>query len=228
MLSQLRPDHSPAALLLDLDGTLIDSAPDLAAAIDAMLVELQLAPVGEKRVRMWVGNGAAKLVRRALSHAMACAEEMLASDLLERAQAVFFGHYQRMCCGATQLYNGVAQALAEFQQRGLALACVTNKPGQFTHQLLQHFSLGGSFGAVVSGDTLTVRKPDPAPLQLAARELGVSLGDCVMVGDSRIDMEAARNAGISAVAVSYGYTRGVDASQLGADLVVDDLRQLLG
>jgi phosphoglycolate phosphatase len=217
----------PAALLLDLDGTLVDSAPDLAAAVDATLVELGLAPAGEAQVRMWIGNGAAVLVRRALAAALGVPEATVQQSLCEAALEAFFVHYQRMCCQSSVLYPGVRRALNAFRQRGIALACVTNKPARFTNQLLAYLAIDELFGAIVSGDSLPVKKPDPAPLQMAADALGVALSACAMVGDSSTDIEAARNAGIPSIVVSYGYSRGRSAADLGADQVVDDLRQLL-
>ncbi len=217
----------PAALLIDLDGTLVDSAPDLADAVDATLVGLGLEAAGEGKVRGWVGDGAAMLLRRALASAMACDDESVEERQLASALAQFFDHYEQLCCHSTAVYSGVHEALREFSRCGVALACVTNKPGRFTDKLLAHLGLDHYFGAVVSGDSLVVKKPDPAPLQLAAKSLGVVLAQCAMVGDSATDVQAARNAGIPAIVVSYGYSRGCAASELGADRVVDDLRQLL-
>lgn len=227
MLATLCRGKPPAAWLFDLDGTLVDSAPDLAAAVDRTLGDMGLPAAGEARVRLWIGNGATMLVRRALAYAQQCAEAAVEAALHERALKLFFEHYQRLCCGASQLYAGTREALEALQQSGAGLACVTNKPDRFTHQLLDYLAIGHLFGAVVSGDTLAVKKPDPAPLQLAADTLGSDLAACVMVGDSSTDIDAARNAGIAAVAVNYGYSRGRDVQQLGADWVIGDLRQLL-
>ncbi len=226
-LRELCQGAPPQALLFDLDGTLIDSAPDLAAAIDAMLVRLELAAAGEAKVRLWVGNGAPMLVRRALADGLDCTPDTVDAVLFQHAMEQFFELYQAMCCQSTRLYDGVTPALQEFYRRGVALACVTNKPARFTHELLRYFSLQQYFPVVLSGDSLAVKKPDATPLRVAAGQLGVDLQYCAMVGDSATDVQAARNAGIAAIAVSYGYTRGHGAAELGADLVVDDLRQLL-
>jgi phosphoglycolate phosphatase len=217
----------PQAVLFDLDGTLIDSAPDLAAAVDATLLQLELPPAGETNVRQWIGNGAAMLVRRALAHAQACVVESLPDADVQAALELFFQHYARLCVHSTTVYAGTETALCALQEQGVAMACVTNKPAQFTAQLLQHLGLARYFPVAVSGDTLAVKKPDPAPLLAAANGLGVNLARCVMVGDSATDVQAARNAGIPVVAVSYGYTRGLGAAALGANAVVDNLVQLL-
>ena len=227
MLGTLCGGNPPAALLFDLDGTLVDSAPDLAAAVDITLQAMGYPAAGESRVRLWIGNGATMLVRRALAYATGCAETAVDAALHQQALDLFFEHYQNLCCRASRLYAGTLEALEVLHHRGIGLACVTNKPARFTHQLLDYLAIGHLFGAVVSGDTLAVKKPDPAPLQLAATTLGHGMEECVMVGDSSTDVDAARNAGIGAIAVNYGYSRGRAADQLGADWVIGDLRQLL-
>jgi len=227
VLGELCQGASPRALLFDLDGTLIDSAPDIAAALDATLLKLELSPAGEAKVRLWIGSGASMLVRRALADGLECAADALDELVFERALQLFFELYQTMCCQSTRLYAGVTAALQELHRRGVAMACVTNKPACFTDELLRYFSLQQYFPVVLCGDSLVGKKPDATPLRVAADQLGVDLQSCAMVGDSATDVQAARNAGIAAIAVSYGYSRGRGVAQLGADIVVDDLRQLL-
>ncbi len=217
----------PKALLFDLDGTLVDSAPDIAVALDAALRQLQFSPAGEPAVRMWIGNGAPMLLRRALANATGCSPEQVPQALLQTGLEAFFVHYEACCCRATTAYPGVMPALEGLQARGIAMACVTNKPERFTIPLLAGLGLQPYFPVVLGGDSLARKKPDPAPLRAAAQGLGIVLSDCVMVGDSGTDVGAARNAGIGVVVVSYGYSRGVDAGQLGADRVVDSLLELL-
>lgn len=227
-LDRLWPGGAPSALLFDLDGTLVDSVPDLAAAVDAMLADLGRPPAGAARVRSWVGDGAAVLVRRALAAAAgpsgAAAPDQ---DVFAEALPRFLEHYDRVCCNETRLYAGVEQALQGLAGRGLALACVTNKPERFTLRLLRHFGLDELLSVSIGGDSLAARKPDPGPLREAAARLGVPLAGCGMVGDSANDVAAARAAGIPAIAVSYGYAGDAGAAQLGADWLVDDLRELL-
>jgi phosphoglycolate phosphatase len=217
----------PKALLFDLDGTLVDSAPDIAAALDDTLRQLQFSPVGEPAVRMWIGNGAPMLLRRALANAIDCSPEQVPQALLQAGLEAFFINYEACCCQATIAYPGVMRALEGLHAGGIAMACVTNKPVRFTIPLLAALGLQPYFPVVLGGDSLAQKKPDPAPLRAAAQGLGIVLSDCVMVGDSGTDVSAARNAGIGVVAVSYGYSRGVDAGQLGADRVVDSLLELL-
>lgn len=229
MLWLSRPGaRAPAGLLFDLDGTLVDSVPDLAQAVDATLLQMQLPPAGEAAVRMWIGNGASMLLRRALAAATGCLPQQLPASLLQTGLNVFFGHYEKHCCRATVMYPGVSQALVGLQQRGVAMACVTNKPARFTDPLLRHFGLQQFFPVALSGDSLAQKKPDPAPLLAAIQGLGLTPPDCVMVGDSGTDVGAARNAGIPVIVVSYGYSQGIDAADLGADGVVDSLLELLG
>jgi phosphoglycolate phosphatase len=215
-------------LLFDLDGTLVDSVPDLADAVDATLLQMQLPPAGQEAVRMWVGNGASMLLRRALAAATRCLPQQVPENLLQTGLDTFFGHYEKHCCRATVVYPGVTQALVGLRERGIAMACVTNKPGRFTDRLLRHYGLQQFFPVVLSGDSLAQKKPDPAPLLVAIQSLGLTPPECAMVGDSGADVDAARNAGIPVIVVSYGYSQGIEAADLGADAVVDSLLQLLG
>jgi phosphoglycolate phosphatase len=213
------------AILFDLDGTLVDSVPDLAAATDAMLIELGRPPAGEALVREWVGNGAERLVKRALTGEM---EGEPSEADLQRAFPLFMDQYQQHLDGQSRLYVGVQECLAELQERGLALALVTNKPERFIGPLLTALGLADEFAVVVGGDTLAQRKPHPAPLLHAARQLGVEPAAALMVGDSRNDVLAARRAGMPVVCVPYGYNHGEDIRLTAPDAVVEDLRELVG
>lgn len=213
------------AVLFDLDGTLVDSAPDLALAVDRMLRDLGREPVGEERVRDWVGNGARRLVERAVTGRL---DGRLEADRLEPALEIFFGHYAECLVERTCLYPGVTEALEQLALRGLPLAVVTNKPARFTMPLLAHLGLRRHFHAVVSGDTLPQRKPDPGPLLLAARQCGVAPGAALMVGDSDNDVRAARAAGMAVACVPYGYNHGDDIAAAGPDLILENLLALPG
>jgi len=195
----------PAAVLFDLDGTLVDSAPDLATAVNRTLAELGHAPVAEDTVRVWIGNGARRLVARALA-----GRRDVEADPpgLEAALARFFVHYQECLVDRSRLYPGVREGLARLERLGLPLAVVTNKPERFTAPLLEALDIRAQFRALVGGDTLAVKKPDPAPLEHAAALLGVPARSCLLVGDSRADMEAALAAGMPMVRVPYGYPGG--------------------
>lgn len=227
-LRSLFNDQLPAAILFDLDGTLVDSAPDLTAAVDAMLASLGREPAGEERVRNWVGNGAGILVKRALAGQFDYqASPGFSDEDYRKALDLFFTAYSDTNGRQAKVYPGVAPFLQAAHALGIPMAVVTNKPQAFTGPLLQKMQLDQWFEIAVSGDTLPVKKPDPAPLLHALNSLGGEPARCLMVGDSVNDIEAAQRAGMSSVAVSYGYNYGSDVSALGADLVVDSLAELL-
>lgn len=218
--------RAPAALLFDLDGTLLDSAPDLAQAVDRMLIDLKFSAAGETLVRQWVGNGSRMLVRRAL--AFATDNRPLNDSAVEAAQHLFFTHYQNCLTDRSRLYDGVMAAVEYWHAQGIRCACVTNKPARFTEPLLDHFGLRQLLPVAISGDSLPVRKPDPAPLLEACRQLGVAVASAVMIGDSRNDVLAARGAGMPVVCVTYGYNHGRPIAEEAADLLVDSLAELIG
>ncbi len=223
-LQRLFPGALPRLVMFDLDGTLVDSVPDLAAAIDAMLLQLGRAPAGIARVRDWIGNGAPVLVRRALAgqmdHAAVDAGEA------EHALALFMQAYAGGHA-LTTVYPGVTQTLAWLKAQDVALAVVTNKPERFVEPLLDELGLGGHFRWIVGGDTLPRQKPDPAGLQHVLRLAGVEPAQALFVGDSRNDIRAARAAGVSCVGLRYGYNHGEPIENENPDLVLDDLRELL-
>ncbi len=218
----------PGVALFDLDGTLVDSAPDLAAAVDQMLEHLGRTPVGIDRVREWVGNGASVLVRRALAGQTDWEPAQPKDDaLFNDALAIFFHAYEQINGRHAVVYDGVEACLAKLKEHGCKLAVVTNKPEQFVAPLLEQMGLDHWFDLSVGGDTLPVKKPDPTPLLHAMETLGGTRGTTVMVGDSAADIDAALAAGLPCVAVRYGYNFGQSVDALGADAVVDSLAELL-
>ncbi|WP_207063637.1 phosphoglycolate phosphatase [Motiliproteus sp. SC1-56] len=217
-------DQAPQAVLFDLDGTLIDSAPSLARAVDVMLGQLQRPAAGEARVRDWVGNGARVLVHRALTEG---SEADVDPALLERAHGLFLQAYGEAPEAGTLVYPGVRRFLDALRRRGLPLGLITNKPAAFIPPLLKSFELEVFFALTLGGDSLAEKKPHPAPLLHAARHFGVAPGRCLMVGDSRHDIEAARRAGCPVAAVSYGYNHGEPVGDAAPDWVVDSLPELL-
>ena len=217
------PVTGRSALLFDLDGTLVDSAPDMADAVDRMLQDLGRPPVGEAQVRCWVGNGARRLVTRALTGKL---DGEANGHLVDQAHAAFIGHYRAGLCVRSRLYPGVRQGLDALREAGHAMACVTNKPEPLARDLLAALGLDEVLPVVVGGDTTPARKPDPRPLRHALARLGATVDQALMVGDSRTDIAAARNAGVPVVCVPYGYNHGEDIRQAGADAVVDDIMTL--
>ena len=217
---------NPSALLFDLDGTLLDSVPDLAQAVDRMLRDLGFAEAGEERVRHWVGNGSRKLVQRALAHLRGVDEAEVAEADIDAPQQRFFHHYLQCCTERSRLYDGVMVALERWAQRGVPMACVTNKPARFTELLLDHFDLRRLLPVAICGDTLPTRKPDPQMLFRACELLGVEPAAAWMVGDSRNDVLAARAAGMAAICVSYGYNHGRPVAEESPDRLLDSLADL--
>ena len=213
----------PKLVMCDLDGTLIDSVPDLAAATDKMLLQLGRAPAGMDKVRNWVGNGAPVLVRRALADNFdhqAISAEQEAEALAIFMQAYGTGHE------LTTLYPGALDTLASLQKLGIKLGLVTNKPERFLPELLADTQMDGFFQWIVGGDTFVQKKPDPTGLLWVMQQAGVTAEQCLFVGDSRNDVHAAQAAKVACVAVTYGYNYGEPISAENPALVVDDLREL--
>lgn len=208
----------------DLDGTLIDSVPDLAAAVDRVLSERELPQAGIDKVRHWVGNGSLKLVERALTDALGMAPD---ASLLTQGHERFLYHYSQDVGSRTQLYPGVIEALAGLQAQGMILTLVTNKPKAFVPSLLESFGLADYFSLFLGGDSLPQKKPDPAPLLHVAEHFGIPPAACLMVGDSRHDMMAGKAAGFRTLAVPYGYNHGDPVSQSQPDALVESLAELV-
>ncbi len=213
----------PRLALVDLDGTLIDTLPDIAFCVDEMLVRLGLDPVGPARVRDWVGNGVDVLVERALSGRL---DPSTDPQRCASALPTFMQLYEEHTSGRSHVYDGVHDGLEYLRRAGVALGCVTNKPSRYTTKLLSAFGLDGYFPLVVSGDSVTRRKPHPMPLLHAARHFHIEPGDGLLIGDSANDVQAARAAGFRIVCVTYGYNRGDDIRAWEPDAVVDSLSEL--
>ncbi|WP_242464709.1 phosphoglycolate phosphatase [Halorhodospira abdelmalekii] len=213
----------PHAVLFDLDGTLVDSAPDLAAAVNAVLRERGAATVDVERVRGWVGNGARRLIARALT-----GEESADPPAAEWNAALerFFTLYSERLYVDSRPYPGVVEGVAALHALGLPLAVVTNKPRRFAEPILTHMGLREQIAVVVGGECVAARKPDPLPLHWALEQLGLPGAPAWMVGDSATDVAAARAAGMPVICVPYGYRRGVAVEQLGADAVIGRLTEL--
>ncbi|WP_251978410.1 phosphoglycolate phosphatase [Salinicola avicenniae] len=208
----------------DLDGTLIDSVPDLAAAVDAMLADLSLAPAGETAVRDWVGNGSHQLVARALQAGLGTTPD---PAMLERAHERFLYHYHQAPCVRTRVYPGVVEALSALCSRSVIVTLVTNKPQAFIAPILTALSLDDYFRATLGGDSLAEKKPHPAPLLHLAARFDVAPVNCLMVGDSRHDVEAGKRAGFRTLAVPYGYNHGEPVASSQPDGVVESLGELV-
>lgn len=213
----------PKMILIDVDGTLVDSVPDLAYCVDEMMMRLGRPPHGEAKVREWVGNGVERLVRRALIGQL---EGEPGNEDFERAYPIFLALYADNTAQRSCLYPGVREGIDYLKSQRYPLGCVTNKAAQFTIPLLKHFGIYDEFGVVVSGDSLPVRKPDPGPLLHAAKHFGVAPQDALMLGDSKSDVTAARAAGFQIVCMSYGYNHGEDIRNYDPDAVIDSMAEL--
>lgn len=211
------------AVVFDLDGTLVDSLPDLTSAVNRLLAGLGRESVAEESVRLWVGDGVTALVNRAVEASGGYPEGF---DQAE-AVAAFRRAYQGHAAVASRLYPHVQDVLDALAADGFILGVCTNKPAQETDEVLDGMGIAALFDAVIGGDSLPVRKPDPEHLLATLRALCVDPADAVMVGDSVNDVMVARNAGVASVAVSFGYSR-IDAALLGADVVIDDFAELPG
>jgi len=208
------------AVTIDLDGTLADTIPDLAAATNLMLRELGRPSLEVARIRDFVGKGIPKLVERALANSV---DGVAPPALVARALAAFERFYAEVNGRHSLLYPGVREGLQALRQMEMPLACVTNKSARFTIPLLEQLGLAPYFGQVVSGDTLPRKKPDPAQLLHACREFGIAPRDMLMIGDSLNDAQAARAAGCPVFCVTYGYNEGQDVRQLDVDAIVPSL-----
>jgi len=212
-----------SAIIFDLDGTLVDSAPDLAAGVAHALSGTGQPAPSLDEVRAYIGEGAARLVHRALTGEL----DGVADDVVfQRVSDSFFEFYAANICEHSRLYPNVKSTLSELQVRGYSLACATNKPARFTLPLLEALNIDTFFPVCVSGDTLPQKKPDPAPLLFAADGLGVPAANCAMIGDTAIDVIAARAAGMPVIAVDYGYGSRQAIEQAAPDRVVSAIGEL--
>lgn len=211
-------------ILFDLDGTMVDTVPDLTQAIDTMQAELGLPLRGEDKVRLWVGKGIDRLIKRALTDS---GDGEPDPALYERGRAIFMESYAARPYDKSRFYPGVKSFLDHLKTVDYRLGCITNKRSRFTDKLLQLLGIYDDFAIVLSGDTLPQRKPDPLPLIHAGERLGVMPDKMLMIGDSLTDVRAARAAGVDIVCVSYGYNEGRDIREAQPDRVVDSLAELV-
>ncbi len=213
----------PEMVLIDVDGTLVDSVPDLAYCVDQMMLAIGQSAYGEEKVREWVGNGVERLVRRALIGKLDGEPEQA---LFEKAYPIFMDLYSDNTCKRSCLYPGVKEALDYLVASNVKLGCVTNKAAQFTIPLLKTLGIHDIFSIVISGDTLTKKKPDPLPLLHGAEFFNVKPENALMLGDSISDVKAARAAGFQIICMSYGYNHGVDIRESNPDAVVDSMIEI--
>lgn len=208
--------------MFDLDGTLLNTAPQIAQAANAMLAELDLPVLSYGQVKSYIGEGAQMLIQRCLASALNANPEQA---LMEKAQPLFFAHYANNVTESLP-FDGVEEGLTALKQRDLKLACVTNKPEKFTRPLLEASGLAPYFEIVVSGDTLAAKKPDPIQIHHICAEFNVMEMEAMLVGDSATDIAAAQAAGCFIVTVPYGYNQGKAIDESQVDAMIQDLTEL--
>jgi len=215
--------RKPELVLFDLDGTLIDSLPDLAFSVDSMLERLGLPRHGKTHIRNWIGNGIERLVKRALTGDMHAEPE---PELFRKAMPVFQEIYEQNVCVLSRCYDGVRNSMDYLKENNYRTGCVTNKVERFTNILLQAHGIYEDFDIIIAGDTLAKKKPDPLQLLHAAEQFNIRPERSLMVGDSINDVKAARAAGFQILCVSYGYNLGRDIREANPDAVLDSLSEL--
>jgi phosphoglycolate phosphatase len=211
------------AIVIDLDGTLLHTAPELAESANRMLRDMGRAPVSQALLMSYIGNGIHWLVKRALTGDMHAEPE---AELFEQALPIFEKHYTELACDSKPFSN-VMQGLDAMKAAGFRLGCITNKVMRYTAPILESSGLAPYFDIVLAGDTLPEKKPHPMPLLHAAKFFGCAIENLLLVGDSLSDAQAARAAGCPIVCVPYGYNHGEPVESLNVDAVIPDLTAVL-
>ena len=209
--------------MIDVDGTLVDSVPDLSWCLDETLKQVGLPPRGEAAARKWVGNGVIRIVERGIANDLNAPHD---PAIFETAMPIFRELYAENTSKRSKLYPGVREGIDYLKTTGIKLGCITNKDEQFTHPILKDLGLWDDFEIVISGDTLEKKKPDPLPLLHGAKELGANPEKSLMLGDSTSDVKAARAAGFAIICMSYGYNHGDDIRDSNPDEVIDSMAEL--
>ena len=215
------------SILLDLDGTLVNTVPDITRAVNVMMKRLSLPDYSEEQVLKWVGNGTERLIEQALE---SVSKTLSTEDTFKRAYSTFMKAYEQGVSEQSHLYPGVKEGLSYLLESHYRLGCVTNKPKHLADSLLRDLDILNYFSVVIGGDSLPQKKPDPRVLTYAATCLDTPIQACLVIGDSNNDVSAARAAGMDVVCVTYGYNHGQDISESNPDAVISsliDMRELL-
>lgn len=207
-------------VIIDLDGTMVHTAPDFHAAINSMRAEIKLAPLSIETITEFVGKGSENLMRRVLGVDFAADE---VEERFTQALASYQRHYLAINGLFSTVYAGVHEGLAAMRDQGLRLACVTNKPIGFAVPLLEKTGLAGYFELVYGGDSLAKKKPDPLPMLTVCHEFSLQPAQVLAIGDSSNDAEAARAAGCPVLTVPYGYNHGQTVQSIASDGIVESL-----
>lgn len=211
------------AIVIDLDGTLLNTAPELAEAANRMLRDIDYAPVSQELLASYIGNGISWLVKRALTGDMHATPD---AALYDHALPIFEKHYKELLLGS-KVFEGAIEGLEALKKAGYRLGCITNKLAHYTGPLLEGTGLAKYFEIVLSGDSLPEKKPHPMPLLHAAKFFGAPIEQLLLIGDSLNDTQAARAAGCPVFCVPYGYNHGEPVTTLDQDAVIANLSAAL-
>ena len=209
-------------VIFDLDGTLVDSVPEIALAVDAALEELALPLVGEDQVRLWVGNGLTKLWQRALTHVNAYTDAFL-----EETYDTLLRHYEQQLNQSTTIYEGVEDLLTCLTEQGIRIAICTNKMARFVPGILKKQGIESYIEYIVGGDTFSEKKPNPLPLKRICEHFDIDTPHALMIGDSQSDAKSANAAEIPAILLEQGYSQGVDLHSLNSFVVKSAIKNLI-
>ena len=215
-------------IMFDLDGTLVETAPEIMDAVNDTLRHFELSEVTQTQVNDWIGHGTRELLVQALADRTATSvEQVRQSELLARIVPVYNSFYQQRCGTRSRLYPHVRETLQALRAQAVKLAVVTNKEGHYTQVVMNVHTLGPLFDAVVSGDTLATKKPDAAGVAHCLAQFGVTADRALFVGDSSIDAATARHAGVPVWLLPYGYNMGQPIEACGPDRLIQDFSELL-
>lgn len=221
--------HPISTFIFDLDGTLVDSVPDLANALNKALTDVGMVTFDEGTIRNWVGNGARVLVERGLTgntDANTQHSKFISNELIDHTFQRFLYHYDLNVCCDSSLYPHVYDTLKALSSKNFTLALVTNKPKKFIAPIVKAFKIESFFSLFIGGDSLKEKKPSPLPLNHVCKTLNVDVSECIMVGDSKNDIVAANAAGMRSVGLTYGYNYGEDIGAHSPDWVFDDFSRI--
>lgn len=213
-------------IIFDFDGTLIDSAPDLTSSVNHMLKEIQRETFTIDDVRVWIGNGAQTLVKRALSGSAVVDESKFSAELFEKCMKIFLEYYSKNVANDTYLYENVKETLISLKEKGYLFAIATNKPYEFIKPILDKFEITALFETYLGANSVEKKKPDPEMLFKICEELKIKVEDSVMVGDSKNDIIAAKNAKMQTIALTYGYNYDEDISIYEPDMICNNFKEL--
>ena len=221
-------NHAFDLIMFDLDGTLIETAPEICDAVNDTLARFDLPGVAQQQVDDWIGHGTRELLISALAYTgKTDVAAVRASDSLSLIATEFDKHYQRRCGTRSQLYPQVRETLIALKERGVKLAVVTNKEARYTDTVLNAHQLTPLFDRIVSGDTMLRKKPDPMGIQSCLTQFEIPAHRALFVGDSSIDVATARNAGVQVWALPYGYNMGRPIAQSDPDRLIADCSALI-